>query len=85
MLNAAFLDSMETDVERLSRINRTVEKIPESVRNKEGMELKKSTLLEINPSISIDELAGQHAEEIPWALNWPWAAVATPAAMAAVF
>ncbi len=69
MLNAAFLDSMETDVERLSRINRTVEKIPESVRNKEGMELKKIDLLEINPSISIDELAGQHADEIPWALK----------------
>jgi NTE family protein len=69
MLNAAFLDSMETDVERLRRINRTVEKIPESVRKKEGMELKAIELLEINPSQSIDEIAGQHANEIPRALK----------------
>jgi NTE family protein len=69
MLNAAFLDSMETDVERLRRINRTVDKIPESVRKKEGMELKSIELLEINPSRSIDELAGQHAHEIPRALK----------------
>ncbi|MCD8523722.1 MAG: patatin-like phospholipase family protein [Saccharospirillaceae bacterium] len=69
MLNAAFLDSMETDVERLRRINRTVDKIPESVRKKEGMELKSIELLEINPSRSIDEIAGQHAHEIPRALK----------------
>ncbi len=69
MLNAAFLDSMETDVERLRRINRTVEKIPESIRKKEGMELKAIELLEINPSQSIDEIAGQHASEIPRALK----------------
>jgi len=69
MLNAAFLDSMETDVERLRRINRTVSKIPEAVRKKEGMELKHIELLEINPSQSIDDIAGQHAHEIPRALK----------------
>ena len=69
MLNAAFLDSMETDVERLRRINRTVEKIPESIRQKEGMELKKIELLEINPSRSLDDVAGQHVHEIPKALK----------------
>lgn len=69
MLNAAFLDSMETDVERLRRINRTVEKIPESVRKKQEMELKHIDLLEINPSRSIDEIAGAHASEIPRALK----------------
>lgn len=69
MLNAAFLDSMESDVARLERINRTVEKIPEKVRDKEGMELKKIDLLEINPSQSIDDIAGEHADEIPRALK----------------
>ena len=69
MLNAAFLDSMESDVERLRRINRTVEKIPEKVRKQEGMELKKIDLLEINPSQSIDDIAGEHADEIPKALK----------------
>src|SRR5690606_10471138 len=69
MLNAAFLDSMETDVERLRRINRTVDKIPESVRQKEGMELKKIELLEINPSHSIVDIGSQHVQEIPRALK----------------
>lgn len=65
MLNAAFLDSMETDVERLQRINRTVDRIPESVRKKHGMELKPIELLEINPSESLDDIAGRHVNELP--------------------
>ena len=69
MLNAAFLDSMETDVERLQRINRTVDKIPESVRKKHGMELKPIELLEINPSASMDEIAGRHVQELPRAIR----------------
>ena len=65
MLNAAFLDSMETDVERLQRINRTVERIPEALRIKHGMKLKSIELLEINPSDSLDEIAGRHVDELP--------------------
>jgi len=65
MLNAAFLDSMETDVERLQRINRTVNRIPESTRKKHGMELKPIELLEINPSESLDDIAGRHVNELP--------------------
>jgi NTE family protein len=65
MLNAAFLDSMETDVERLQRINRTVNRIPESIRKKHGMELKPIELLEINPSESLDDIAGRHVNELP--------------------
>lgn len=65
MLNAAFLDSIETDVERLQRINRTVSIIPENIRNKNPMELKHIDLLEINPSRSMDEIAGRHVNELP--------------------
>ena len=69
MLNAAFLDSMEADVARLTRINRTVSKIPLKTKNKEEMELKEIELLEIKPSFSLDEIAGKHAKELPWALK----------------
>jgi NTE family protein len=69
MLNAAFLDSMETDVERLQRINRTVSMIPENVRKKHGMELKPIDLLEISPSQSLDDIAGRHAHELPQAIK----------------
>lgn len=69
MLNAAFIDSMEADVERLRRINRTLDRIPEHVRQKENMELRKIHLLEITPSMSLDSIAGQHAYEMPKALK----------------
>lgn len=69
MLNAAFLDSMETDVERLQRINRTVSLVPENIRNKNAMELKHIDLLEISPSKSIDEVAGRHVDELPKAIR----------------
>lgn len=69
MLNAAFLDSMEGDVERLLRINRTVESIPEDVRKKAKMELKPIELLEISPSESLDEIAGRHSHELPKAIK----------------
>jgi NTE family protein len=56
---------METDVERLKRINRTISLIPENVRKKNEMELKHIDLLEITPSISMDEIAERHANELP--------------------
>jgi NTE family protein len=70
MLNAAFLDSMETDVERLQRINRTVDMIPENIRKKHNMDLKPIELLEINPSTSLDDIAGRHVHELPRALRF---------------
>ncbi len=69
MLNAAFLDSIEADVARLTRINRTLSKIPQKTKNKEEMELKNVDILEIKPSLSLDEIAGKHAKEVPWALR----------------
>jgi NTE family protein len=70
MFNAAFLDSMESDVERLTRINNTLGKIPESVIKEEGINLKPIDILEINPSISIDDIAAQHARELPKSLQF---------------
>jgi NTE family protein len=69
MLNAAFLDSMESDVERLLRINRTLRHIPKAVRQHNGMELRPIRLLEISPSRSLDTIAGEHADELPKALK----------------
>jgi NTE family protein len=70
MFNAAFLDSMESDVERLTRINSTLSKIPDHVMIEEGITLKAIDILEINPSISIDEIAAKHARELPKSLRF---------------
>jgi NTE family protein len=69
MFNAAFLDSMESDVERLSRINMTLSKIPEDVMESQGINLKPVELLEISPSESIDDIAARHARELPKSLR----------------
>ena len=69
MLNAAFLDSMEADVERLTRINRTITKIPERVRRKDDIGLRPVDILVINPSRPLDEIAGAHADEMPRAVK----------------
>lgn len=65
MLNAAFLDSMEADVARVTRINRTLSKIPSRTQKQGDMELKPIDVLVINPSLSLDDIAGKHAKEMP--------------------
>lgn len=69
MFNAAFLDSMESDVERLTRINGTLSKIPEDIMISQGIKLRPVELLEINPSESIDDIAARHARELPKSLR----------------
>jgi NTE family protein len=70
MFNAAFLDSMESDVERLSRINNTISKIPDEVIQSQHIGLRPVEILEINPSESIDDIAARHARELPKSLRF---------------
>lgn len=70
MFNAAFLDSMESDVERLSRINNTISKIPDDIIQSQHIGLRPVEILEINPSESIDDIAARHARELPKSLRF---------------
>lgn len=65
VLNSAFVDSFEGDVERLERINRTLRLIPDEVKRANRMELREVELLKIWPSQPLDELAAQHVQELP--------------------
>ena len=69
MFNAAFLDSMESDVERMTRINNTISKIPEDIMQSQQINLRPVEILEINPSESIDDIAARHARELPKSLR----------------
>lgn len=65
VLNSAFVDAFEGDVERLERINRTLRLIPDDVKRANHMELREVELLKIFPSQPLDELAAQHVHELP--------------------
>jgi NTE family protein len=59
-LNSIFLDSLETDLERLRRINHTIGLIPEAVRAQNNMALRRVEVLVMLPSRSLAEIAAQH-------------------------
>ncbi len=68
MLNALLLDSLDADMERLSRINSTVRLIPEEQR--QGHSLRPVDYLWIRPSQDIGQLAGDLFEKLPRVIKY---------------
>lgn len=65
VLNSIFLDSLDVDIERLERINRTVGSIPEKRRAAAGVPLRKIETLVISPSRDLGEIAVRHLHSLP--------------------
>ncbi|OUS28360.1 Patatin [Gammaproteobacteria bacterium 45_16_T64] len=65
LLNSVFLDSLEYDVERLERINDTLELIPDNVREKSGITMNPIECLLISPSQCVDQIAAKFAKNLP--------------------
>lgn len=70
ILNSVFVDSLEGDVERLERINNTLQAIPPKTRQQQGVSLREVDVLKIYPSRPIDEIAAEHVKELPRALRF---------------
>lgn len=64
-LNSIFLDSLEVDIERMQRINRTLELIPEAIRQQNNYPLHKVDLRVITPSEELEKIAARFAHELP--------------------
>jgi NTE family protein len=62
-LSSIFLDSLALDIERLQRINNTVNLLPPDVRQATG--LHSIDLLVIAPTQRLDELAIKHLDRLP--------------------
>lgn len=62
-LSSIFLDSLAVDVERMQRINQTLELIPEEKR--QATHLRPVQLLLIAPSQRLDVIAARHADALP--------------------
>lgn len=69
-LNSIFLDSLEVDIERLQRINKTIRMIPPQERSKNNMELREVDVLVISPSEDIDRIAAQYLHELPRSIRF---------------
>ena len=65
-----FLDSLYTDLERLERINKTLQIIPMEIKKRSGLPLRPVEALVIEPSQRLDHLAAEHVHCLPWPVRW---------------
>jgi NTE family protein len=64
-LNSIFLDSMEVDLERLQRINKTLQLVPPKALEKGELSLRPVEVLVISPSETIESIAAKHVQSLP--------------------
>ena len=64
-LNSIFLDSLEVDLERLQRINRTLEMIPRELLDRSNYPLHLVDFRLITPSEDLEKFAVAHRDELP--------------------
>ena len=69
-LNSIFLDSLEVDIERLQRINRTIRLISPEDRSRHDVQLREVDVLVISPSEEIDRIAARHTRELPRSIRF---------------
>lgn len=65
ILNSIFIDSLETDLERLRRINETIDLIPSHHRTDNDTELRAIDVMVISPSEDLQEISYRHVKELP--------------------
>lgn len=65
LLNSAFVDSLESDIELLEQMNRLLELTNDDIQNQEGRSLKPIDIQVISPSEDIDTIAEQHVNTLP--------------------
>ncbi|ATC81730.1 MULTISPECIES: patatin-like phospholipase family protein [Pseudoalteromonas] len=66
LLDSVFSDTMQADLERLERVNRTLGLLP--ARDKH-QELKQIETCIINPSKNFNDIAAQYYSDMPWAIK----------------
>jgi len=64
-LNSIFLDQMETDLERLKRINHTISLIPREMHCNGKLSLRRVDVLTLLPSEPLDAIAARHSHALP--------------------
>ncbi len=70
ILNSIFIDSMEADIERLHRINRTLSLIPRDKLDNGDVGLRQIDTLVIEPSQDIQKIASKYQGDLPWPIRF---------------
>jgi len=70
ILDSIFLDSLDVDIERVQRINKTLSLIPDGQLEQGGIKLRPVEFLTISPSRRIDLIAKRHDGSLPLALRF---------------
>ncbi len=69
-LNSIFLDSLNVDIERLQRINKTISLVPPDKLANGGLPLRPVKVLVVAPSRQISRIAASHVNELPWTIRF---------------
>jgi NTE family protein len=70
VLNSIFLDSLEADLERLQRINKTISLISADQLREGGVTLRSVDVLVIAPSADLEKIAAHHAHHLPRSIRY---------------
>jgi len=65
ILDSVFIDSLDSDLERIQRINKTLDSIPEHLLEQVNLDLKKVETLLITPSEDLSSLTMNNVSEVP--------------------
>lgn len=68
-LSTIFLDSLSVDIERMQRINRTLDAIPTDIRKESAIPLRSIQSLIISPSERLEHIASDHVNALPWSMK----------------
>jgi NTE family protein len=66
-LDSIFIDGLEVDLERLQRINRTLQAVPEEAYHK--LDLRYVEALVISPSQPLEKIAERYIGNLPWTIR----------------
>ena len=70
ILNSIFIDSLEADLERLNRINKTLELIPTHKLEENNVNLRPVEAFVIEPSRDLQLIADKYVKTLPWTLRF---------------
>jgi NTE family protein len=70
VLDSVFIDSLEMDIERLQRVNKTLAALQPDAIAEHALELRPIAALVIRPSIRIDEIAARYAQNLPRSIRF---------------